>query len=103
VYMVEAQHDYVLDCLRTMDERGLETVEVRPEVQTAFNEEVQARMPGTVWVSGGCASYYIDPNGRITTLWPDFTFRYKQRTRRFDLPSYVTTPIRSPEPEPTPA
>jgi hypothetical protein len=92
--------EYVLDCIRTMGQRGLQTVEVRPEVQTSFNQEVQSRMPDTVWINGGCASWYVDPNGRITTLWPDFTFRFRRRTRRFDLPSYVTSPVRSPEPVP---
>ena len=100
VFMIESQIEYILDCLRQMDERGLDTVEVRPDVQAAFNEEVQARMPQTVWLTGGCSSWYLDPTGRNTTLWPDWTFRFRQRTRSFDLPSYVTTPARTPEPVP---
>ena len=57
-------------------------------------------MPDTVWMTGGCSSWYLDPTGRNTTLWPDFTFRFRQRTSSFDLPSYATTTIRSPEPAP---
>ena len=100
VFMIESQIQYVVDCLRKMRQEGLETVEVRPEVQAAFNEEVQARMPDTVWMTGGCSSWYLDPTGRNTTLWPDFTFRFRQRTSSFDLPSYSTTTVRSPEPAP---
>ena len=70
-----------------MDERGVATVEVRPEAVAAYNAELQAMMPGTVWASG-CASWYLDAQGRNTTLWPDFTFRFRRRTRRFDADAY---------------
>ena len=65
------------------------TVEVRPEVQAAFNDDVQRRMRRTVWTRGGCASWYIDAKGRNTTLWPSFTLPFRERTRRFDPSSYV--------------
>jgi cyclohexanone monooxygenase len=86
--MIEAQIEYVIDALRVMEEHGVEAVDVRPEVQSAFNAEVQSRMPPTVWLTGGCASWYLDPQGRNTTLWPDFTFRFRRHLRRFDLASY---------------
>jgi len=87
VYMIESQLSYLMDAIRTIDERGLATVEVRPETVAAFNAEIQAMMPGTVWASG-CSSWYIDANGNNTTLWPDFTFRFRKRTRRFDPDAY---------------
>ena len=88
VYMIESQLNYVLDALRTAESRAVGTIEVRPEVQRAYNEEIQSKMKGSVWMSG-CASWYIDRTGRNTTIWPDFTFRFRQRTRRFDPQSYV--------------
>jgi cation diffusion facilitator CzcD-associated flavoprotein CzcO len=98
VYMIESQVDYVLDCLRQMQESGLGSVEVRPDVMAAFNEELQARMPKTVWMGGGCTSWYQDANGRVTFQWPDFTFRFRRRTSSFDLSSYATTPANGHEP-----
>lgn len=89
VYMIEAQIEHALDCLKAMDRRGAATIEVRPEVQAAFNAEVQERMRGSVWTAGGCASWYLDRTGRNTTLWPGFTFRFRQGTRRFDEADYV--------------
>jgi hypothetical protein len=80
-----------------MDEHGLETVEVRTEVQADFNREIQAKMRGSVWTAGGCASWYLDSSGRNTTLWPGFTWRFRQRTRRFALANYL---VRAPEPAP---
>ena len=98
VFMIESQLAYVLDCLRKMEERGIATVDVRPEAQARFNERVQARMRGTVWNSG-CASWYIDENGRNTTLWPGFTWKYRQLTREFDPAEYevqVGAPVLEP-------
>jgi hypothetical protein len=49
-----------------------------------------------VWQNGGCASWYQDPDGRNTTLWPGFTFRLRQLTRRVDLREYVLRPVDPP-------
>ena len=88
VVMMECQFDYLLDMLRTVEERGVTAVEVRPDVVAAFNVALQERMPRTVWSSGGCASWYLDAHGRNTTLWPDFTWKYRLRTRRFAAADY---------------
>ncbi|MGH2841147.1 MAG: flavin-containing monooxygenase, partial [Solirubrobacteraceae bacterium] len=87
VFMIESQLAYVMDALRVIDERGVSSFEVRPEVQAVYNEHLQARMPRTVWASG-CSSWYLDPDGKNVVLWPDFTFRYRHRLRRFDPRAY---------------
>ena len=96
VYMIESQINYILDCLRTMDRRNLRAVEVRPDVQEAFDMEMQRRMRGTVWTSG-CTSWYLDANGRNTTLWPGFTFEFRRKTRHFDPQHYDLIPQRLPD------
>lgn len=88
VYMIESQARYIADAARVMDQRGWSTVDVRPEVQQAFEDEMGERMKGTVWSNGGCQSWYQLPDGRIPTLWPGFTFEFRRRTRRFDAESY---------------
>ena len=45
-------------------------------------------MRNTVWTTGGCVVWYLDAQGRNTTLWPSFTFRFRQLTRRFDATEY---------------
>jgi len=88
VFMIEAQIGYVLDALRAMRERGAERLEVRREAYTAYNDRLQGRMDRTVWNSGGCSSWYLDAEGRNTTIWPDFTWRFWQGLRRFDVEAY---------------
>jgi len=88
VFMIEAQIAYVMGALRAMAARGAATVEVRPDTFEAYNAELQSKMQHTVWNTGGCASWYLDAEGRNTTLWPDFTWKFRQRTRRFDAEHY---------------
>lgn len=94
IYMIESQVAYVLGALTTMDRQGLATVEVRPDTQERYNAWIQRRMAHTVWTTG-CASWYLDVNGRNTTLWPSFTFRFRAMTRRFDVAAYRTAPATS--------
>jgi cation diffusion facilitator CzcD-associated flavoprotein CzcO len=91
VYMLESQLAYALDALRTIRRRGAAEFEVRPEVQAAYNDEIQERLAGTVW-NAGCASWYIDRNGRNSIMWPGFTFEYRRRARRFDAEAYRLAP-----------
>ena len=91
-----------------MRRRTAATVEVRPAALEAYNRFVQQRMRGTVWTSGGCASWYLDANGRNTVLWPGFTWRFRMLTRRFraddyELGSRPPTPRTAPVSTPAPA
>jgi cation diffusion facilitator CzcD-associated flavoprotein CzcO len=88
VFMIEAQLAYLIGALRTMERKGANVVEVRKDVQDAYNARLQAKLPQTVWNSGGCQSWYIDANGKNTTIWPDFTWRFWQENREFDAASY---------------
>jgi cation diffusion facilitator CzcD-associated flavoprotein CzcO len=88
VYMIEAQLPYIVDALRLMRERDIEVLEVRPDVQVAYNEEIQRKVAPTVWNTGGCKSWYLDKNGHNSTIWPDFTFKFAQRLKHFDVESY---------------
>jgi hypothetical protein len=100
---IEAQVRYVLDALRVMRSQQLAAVEVQPQVQQAFVRQVQARMAATVWVTGGCHSWFLDHTGRNTTVWPWFTGRLRRLTRRFDLESYLLQPSFSQTPSQAPS
>lgn len=93
LYMLEAQFTYVLGALAALEERSAGSVEVLPEAMSAFDREMQQQLAGTVWTSG-CASWYLDDQGRASGVWPTFTFRYKARTRVFDAGNYAFEPRR---------
>ncbi|CAM2174478.1 Baeyer-Villiger monooxygenase [Paraburkholderia sacchari] len=81
IYMIESQVRYIADCIEALRRRRARTMTVRPEVQRAFNAQLQAQLARTVWTSG-CHSYYQTMSGKVTSLWPGFTFTFRRRTRR---------------------
>jgi cation diffusion facilitator CzcD-associated flavoprotein CzcO len=91
VYMIEAQIEFLMSALGYMERRGVATLEPRPEAQAAFVGEIERRLEGTVWNSGGCASWYLDRTGRNSTIWPDFTWRFRRRVARLDPAEFLTT------------
>ena len=53
-------------CART----GRSAVEPRPEAQEAYVAAVDRRSTGTVWVAGGCKSWYLDRRGATRRSGP---------------------------------
>jgi cation diffusion facilitator CzcD-associated flavoprotein CzcO len=80
VFMIEAQVNYIMQCLRMMKRLGARTMNVRRTAESAFNRYIDERMKSTVWATG-CKSWYLDANGRNITLWPASTVEYWMRTR----------------------
>jgi cation diffusion facilitator CzcD-associated flavoprotein CzcO len=81
VHMIESQLNYLLDYVRLLEEAGDNAfLDVKPDRQRLHNEQLQQQMTGTVWASG-CQSWYMNQQGRNTTLWPDLTVTYRKATR----------------------
>jgi cation diffusion facilitator CzcD-associated flavoprotein CzcO len=91
VFMIEAQLAYVMDALEHMKRTRATRLEVKPDAQRAYNAELQAKLSKSVWNTGGCSSWYLDRNGRNSTIWPSFTFRFWAGMRRFDPQAYELT------------
>ena len=94
--MIEAQINYVLQSLSFIRKSGVGSIEVRGDVVEDFNRKLQARMGRTVWTMGGCASWYLDADGRNTTIWPDFTWRFRSLTKTFNPEDYETRAVLEP-------
>lgn len=84
VYIIEAQVSYILKALS----KG-RIIEAKPDAELKYNERVQRDLVGSVWTSGGCASYYLDSTGRNTTLWPKRAATFRSTVRRFNKSEYL--------------
>ncbi len=89
IFMIESQLSYLVDYLQKKNRLGFSSAEVRQKVQRLYNLEVQRRLATSVWLNGGCASWYLDHRGRNTTLWPGYTIPYRLRTRSFRPDEFV--------------
>ena len=88
IEMLEAQAAYVAEGVRLLATSAAERLEVRRDVHDAFQRELRERLAETVWA--GCASWYVNADGRITNNWPGSQREYRRRTRRLALADYVT-------------
>ena len=86
VYM-EQQLDYLVRGVRTILERDLAVLDVMPDVQQRYNEQIQKRLRRTTWNSG-CASWYLTADGYNATMFPGFATQYRRQMGRLRLSDY---------------
>ena len=99
VYMIEAQIDYILQALSFIKRKKLRALEPTPQAQAEYNAQLQEKLRSSVWVQGGCVSYYLDATGRNSTLWPERAASFRRLVRRFDPSLYTAKePARQPQP-----
>ncbi|MEU2677134.1 NAD(P)/FAD-dependent oxidoreductase [Streptomyces sp. NPDC007107] len=99
ILMIESQLNYMADYLRQLDVLGGRVaLDARPSAVGDWNRRVQERMKRTVWNTGGCTSWYLDADGRNTTVWPGTTAEFRRATRSVDLGDYdvVRPPVTHP-------
>ncbi|WP_034271954.1 flavin-containing monooxygenase [Haloechinothrix halophila] len=82
VFMIESQARYVLDAIRLAERTEAAALEVRPEVQDEFQDDIQRKLADGIWTTGGCTSWYLDSQGVNRTIWPGFTWKYWLGTRK---------------------
>jgi cation diffusion facilitator CzcD-associated flavoprotein CzcO len=104
ILIIEAQLNYMIDYLRQLDTIGGRVAfDARPSAVHAWNRHIQDRMQRTVWTTGGCDSWYLDTNGRNTTVWPGTTAEFRRVTKELDLSEYEVLRARPRTREPEPA
>jgi cation diffusion facilitator CzcD-associated flavoprotein CzcO len=82
IFMHESQLNYIV---KTIKVALLRDARIEPTVDAArtWTQGLQEKLPGTVWGTG-CSSWYLNEQGKNTTIWPDFTFKFRKETRHFE-------------------
>ena len=88
INIIEGQLVYVMDALKAMRASGATAIDVQRPIQDRHNEQLQSAMDGTVWLEGGCNSWYLAPDGTNRTLWPSFSNAFLRQMRGFDLADF---------------
>ncbi|MDQ3260304.1 MAG: hypothetical protein M3Q00_05880 [Pseudomonadota bacterium] len=79
--------NYILGAVQHLRREDLKSLILRSEVLRRYNDGLQRFLKKAVWGTG-CRSWYLDRNGRNTTLWPGYTWKFRNLTRRFDVADY---------------
>lgn len=95
VHMIETQIGYILGALEHLGPGRV--LEVRSEAEEAYTREIDEAAGSTVWLTGGCSSWYRDEaSGRLTLLWPGTATSFRKRHGVFDEEAFMR---RRPMPE----
>lgn len=91
IFMIEAQADYIVNCIKLLRAKGGGYLDVKLEAQNRFLGEMTAALKGTVWDSG-CKSWYQTAEGINFAIWPKSTWRYWLATRNVNEGDYRFVP-----------
>ncbi|WP_432548438.1 flavin-containing monooxygenase [Kineococcus sp. SYSU DK004] len=84
VHVIESQFGYVLGALDHLAGRA-GALEVSERAEREYTREIDERARSTVWLRGGCTSWYVDArSGRLTLLWPGTATEFRERNGVFD-------------------
>ncbi len=86
IYILEAGARLAASAVSRLARRGGH-VDVRPEAEHRFNEQIWADLEQTIWTM--CDSYYRSPTGRIVTQWPYSELDYARATWRLRVRDWV--------------
>jgi cation diffusion facilitator CzcD-associated flavoprotein CzcO len=90
VLMIESQCRYLVSIIRQMAARSIQAVDVKAEVQRAYNAELAERLAKSAWVMIE-DSWYLQ-GGKVTNNWVGRTTEYRRRTNHADLSDYHLRP-----------
>ncbi|WP_024874213.1 flavin-containing monooxygenase [Saccharomonospora piscinae] len=86
VHMLESQARYVREAVRFLVDHPEFDLDVRPEAEQRWDDEVQKRLARSVWTR--CRSWYRGVHGRVVSIWPGRTSEYRRRTRALRLADF---------------
>ncbi|MFT3857493.1 MAG: NAD(P)/FAD-dependent oxidoreductase [Aquabacterium sp.] len=81
IFMIEAQAKYIVKCMKLVQKRGADFIDVKPAAQQRFLQEMTEALKGTVWTSG-CKSWYQTADGINFAIWPKSTWKFWLETLR---------------------
>jgi cation diffusion facilitator CzcD-associated flavoprotein CzcO len=84
--VAESQADHILRWIERWRRYEFDTVEPTPSATDAFNAEVRAAMPNTVWTTG-CDSWYLGKDG-LPEVWPFTPGKHRAMLANTDLDQY---------------
>jgi 4-hydroxyacetophenone monooxygenase len=88
IYQVECQIHYVMQCITAMLDKSVDSLEVRAEVNEAYNNEVQAISQTLAWGHPNVESWYKNSAGRVVNNSPYSLQRFWEITHDLELDDY---------------
>ena len=89
IYFSECEANYIVEYVRMLLERGVQSAECKTDVHDAYNERVDAGNQAMAWGASKVSSWYKNKLGRVAQNWPFSLLEYWQQTREANPDDYV--------------
>ena len=87
ILMIEAQANYIAQCLESMEKNNTKSLEVKNKVMEYYHESIQKRLKKMIWTTVE-KSWYISKNGNLPNNWPGRTWEYMRKTKRVNFTDF---------------
>ncbi len=88
VHIMESQMNYIMQYIADIEKLGENGyLDVKQNVQDEYNQNLQKQFDGTVWTSG-CQSWYMNGDGKISSLYPRLNTAFRKMTKTFNINDY---------------
>ncbi|MBT0586309.1 flavin-containing monooxygenase [Alteromonas oceanisediminis] len=91
LFVIEAQMAYIRQSIQAALSSGASAIEATSEAENEYTEHIHQEMTKTVWHYGGCQSWYKSKSGKVTAMFPGFSFTYRRLCRKFKPQHHVFT------------
>ncbi|MDZ7896487.1 MAG: NAD(P)/FAD-dependent oxidoreductase [Arcicella sp.] len=89
IHIMESQVNYILKYYEILKKLPLKSyLNTKPEVQQKYNERIQSEFKNTAWASG-CGSYYMNSEGKNTTIYPRLNTAFRKETAKVNIEDYL--------------
>ena len=88
ITMIEWEVDHAVKHIERIFEEDLAWVDVKADVQAAYNEQMQKDIEAVEPWGDGCNGYYRAPSGRVVTQWPKNMSAFRDIVLDIDFDEY---------------
>lgn len=92
IISTELEVRYIMDGIRHLLQARLASVDVREDVFSGYNKELDEALSRTIWANPSGTTYYRNDAGRVVVASPWKYVDYWARTRNFDPADYEEVP-----------
>ena len=90
ITMIEWEVDHAVDHIQRIVDENLAWVDVRADLQAAYNEQMQKDIEAVEPWTDGCNNYYRHESGRVVTQWPKNMTAYRELISEIDPDAFET-------------
>jgi cation diffusion facilitator CzcD-associated flavoprotein CzcO len=87
--LMEDQVGLCIKIIAEAEKQKWKSIDVKESVEIAYNDEIQRKLQGTIWVKGGCKSWYQDKDGKNRVIFPDFNFVFSRLAKNPNFSDYT--------------